>query len=209
MNKKILKTVTIITGIITGFYFTKIIKTDIAEKILFLIIITSIYTIHNKTKKIYNKALQDLAGITATHTVFNVKIPGTKNIIDMVTIHPTGIYLIKYIKYEGHIRGTLMMDNWEIDTPNGKTHKIRNPVKEMKENESIAKTMLSEKIYPIIIFKNKTICYVLDGWLNENLMMIKEYEAEKIFKDKEYTISYIRREDIFKNMKQFQSKKRK
>lgn len=155
------------------------------------------------------KAFKDLSEITATHTVFNIKLPGTNNIIDMVTIHPSGIYLINFVEYEGHIRGTLMMDYWEVDTPNGKTHKIRNPVKEMKENESIAKTMLPEKLYPVIIFKNKTSCYVLDGWLNENLMMIKDYEAEKIFKDKEYTISYIRREDIFENMKQFQSKKRR
>lgn len=160
-----------------------------------------------KHEKIYNTALQDLAGITATHTVFNVKLPGTKNIIDMVTIHPTGIYLINKIRHEGHIRGTLMMDYWEIDDPDGKTYKIKNPVKEIRENESIAKTMLEEKIYPVIIFKNKTSCHVFDGWINENLSLLKEYEQEMIFKNKEYTISYIRAEDIFENMKQFQIKR--
>lgn len=157
-----------------------------------------------KINKKINTTLQDLAGITATHTVFDVKLPGTKNIIDMVTIHPTGIYLINKIKHEGHIRGTIMMDYWEIDDPNGKTYRIKNPIKEMRENEAIAKTMLEEKIYPVIIFKNKVNCQVLDGWINDNLALLKEYEQELIFKNKEYTISYIRAEDIFENMKQFQ-----
>lgn len=155
------------------------------------------------------KEFKDLAGITATHTVFNVKLPGTKNVIDMVTIHPTGIYLINKIEHEGNITGTIMMDNWEITSINGRTHNIKNPVKEMKENESIARSMLNENIYPVIIFKNKTSCYVLDGWINDKLMLIKEHEQEMIFKDKKYVISYIRREDIFENMKQFQSRKRR
>lgn len=162
-----------------------------------------------KNEKIYNTALQDLAGITATHTVFNIKLPGSNNIIDMITIHPTGIYLINKIRYEGHIRGTLAMDYWEIDDHNGKTYKIKNPIKEMKENESIAKTMIKENIYPVIIFKNKISCYVFDDWINESLTLLKEYEQEKIFKDKEYIITYTRAEDIFENMKQFQSKKRR
>ncbi len=205
-------------------------KRFILENIIILIIIMAIYFIYKysntsmdsfiiiivmgiivylkealKINKIYNTALQDLAGITATHTVFNVKLPGSKNIIDMVTIHPTGIYLINKIKHEGHIRGTIMMDYWEIDDPNGKTYKIKNPITEMKENEAIAKTILNEKIYPIIIFKRKVNCLVLDGWNNDNLALLKEYEQELIFKNKEYTISYIRAEDIFENMKQFQT----
>lgn len=161
------------------------------------------------TKKNISKRLQDLAGITATHTVFNVKVPGTKNIIDMVTIHPTGIYLINKIEYEGKITGTIFMDEWEIDTPDNKTHIIKNPIKEMKNNENIIKSMINENIYPVIIFKNKTSCHVLDGWINDNLMLIKEYEQEKIFENKEYVISYIRAEDIFENMKQFQTRRKK
>lgn len=234
MKKNNLKIISNITGIIIGFILaqtiTKIkheikdinLKTflefiEINRELTFATFATIILSIiiiikiieECKIRTTYNNTINYIAGITSTSIVFNVKLPGTDNIIDMITIHPTGIYLINYIKYEGHIRGTLMMDYWEVDTPDGKTHQIKNSVKEMKENESIAKTMLPEKIYPVIIFKNKTICYVLDGWINENLMMIKEYEQEKIFENKEYIISYIRREDIFENMKQFQSKKRK
>lgn len=163
--------------------------------------------IYNKRLKLCNQKIQNIADITSTKTIYNVKVPGTKNIINMVIIHPSGIYLINKIKHSGSIRGTLTMENWEIETKNSeKTYIIKNPVKEMKENEKVIKTMINEKIYPVIIFKNNTYCYVLDGWINENqnIMLIKEYEQEEIFKNKEYEISYTRAEDIYNNMIQFQ-----
>lgn len=208
-KKFIIENIIIFIGTITMYFLCKY---NIASTKFTILIVIGILVFSKETfknLKIYEKAILDLAGITATHTVFNIKLPGTNNIIDIVTIHPTGIYLINKIEHEGHIRGTLMMDYWEIDTPNGKTYKIKNPVKEMKENDSIAKSMLNEKIFPVIIFKNKTSCYIMDGWRNESLMLIKEYEQEMLFKDKEYIISYIRAEDIFENMKQFQSRKRR
>lgn len=177
----------------------------------FILSILEINEIKNssKIKNSYTKIINDIAGITATHNIFNIQVPGTKNIIDMVTIHPSGIYLINKIEYEGKITGTIFMDEWEIDTPDNKTHIIKNPIKEMKNNENIIKSMINENIYPVIIFKNKTSCHVLDGWINDNLMLIKEYEQEKIFENKEYVISYIRAEDIFENMKQFQTRRKK
>lgn len=178
--------------------------------ICFLIIIIFFISIKHKNKiRNLSNNFNYIAGITATHTIFNVKVPGTKNIIDMVTIHPSGIYLINEIQHEGHISGTIGMDYWEIDTPENKTYKIKNPIKEMRENEAIIKTMLNENIYPVIIFRKKTSCHVLNGWINENLILIKEQEQECIFKDKKYIISYIRAEDIFENMKQFQSRKKR
>ena len=232
MKKNTIKIISFITGMIIGFIliqtkiklemkeinFTALLEFIIIHQeiaiptfttlILFFMCIMSIKE-QDKIRTKYIKIINYIIGITSTNIIFNVKLPGTDNIIDMVTIHPTGIYLINKIEHEGHFRGTLTMDYWEINTPNGKTHKIKNPVKEMKENESIAKTMLPENIYPIIIFKNKTICNVLDGWINENIMMIKEYEQEEIFKNKEYNISYIRSADIYENMKQFQSNKKR
>lgn len=154
------------------------------------------------------KRLSDLAGITSTRTVFNVKTPGTNNIIDMVTIHPTGIYLINKIPYEGHISGTLIMESWEVEKK-GRLYNINNPVKEMKKNKQIFESMFTEPIYPVVIFKNNINCYVMDGWLDQSMLLIKECEQEKIFRDKEYCISYTRAEDIFENMKQFQTKKKK
>lgn len=150
-----------------------------------------------------------LAIITATHTVFNVNVPSIKNILDMVTIHPTGIYLINIIQYEGQFSGTIGMDFWDIKTPENKKFKIKNPIKEMKENEDILKSMFYEPVFPVIIFKNKTRCDLFDGWMNNNLILIKEYEQEEIFKNKEYIISYTRAEDIFENLKQFQSHKKR
>ena len=169
--------------------------------LLILLVLEKI--IYKRKVKSLNQKIENITGIAATKIIYNMKMPGTKNIINMFVIHPSGIYLINKIKHSGSIRGTLMMDNWEIETQEDKkTFKIKNPVKEMKENEKVIRTMLKEPIYPVIIFKNNAYCHVLDGWLNENqnLMLIKEYEQEKIFKNKEYSISYTRAEDIYRNM---------
>lgn len=183
---------------ITDNYYTLAIVIIIS--LLILLVLEKI--IYKRKVKSLNQKIENITGITATKIIYNMKMPGTKNIINMFVIHPSGIYLINKIKHSGSIRGTLMMDNWEIETQEDKkTFKIKNPVKEMKENEKVIRTMLKEPIYPVIIFKNNAYCHVLDGWLNnQNIMLIKEYEQEKIFKNKEYSISYTRAEDIYRNM---------
>ena len=201
-------------GFFSIWYFQnkyKIINSKIEPYIISLILFFLLITVikfHDENMKIMNEVILDIAGITSTMTVFNVKTPGADIIIDMVTIHPTGIYLINKIPYEGHISGTIMMDYWEVEKK-GKPYNIKNPIQEMKKNRQIFESMFTEPVYPVIIFKNKANCYTMDGWLDKSMLLIKEYEQEKIFKDKEYCISYIRSEDIFENMKQFQTKKRR
>ncbi len=172
------------------------------KDILFTIITIICYSIA-ATKKIFiiSNFYKDLENITGMKILKKYKVPGTKNIIDIIGIHPTGIYIIKKIKYEGHVSGTLYMDYWEIGEEKN-THIIKNPINEMKANELIISDIIHKPIYPIIIFKNKTNCYVFDNWKDEHIRLIKEIDQYKIIKKTDDIIKDYESKEIFEKLRQ-------
>lgn len=146
----------------------------------------------NKRVRLTYNLVRKLEKVKDEHKIlWHLKLPNSNKVIDLVFVHPSGVYVLNFQKETGWIFGREQDDEWIQAHHKDQVGKFPNPIVDNNDALSFVNRVVpnldSKVVFSIIIFSDKSTFHKIE--INStNVDVIKTYDLKKYWNNKNQQI---------------------